>query len=161
MANLQGPLRISPINTWYFQQKYFYRFATTASTPLYIHMKTNLIGASSANMWMIEAVGYNYGRATNTRCSWSFHISTYGAPYTNGYLYNIGLYNQYSGMDAHGVYIASDGYICIRAYASSQYYNGFYLNAYATRSDVTQTNISIIAAVQTTDSGQYYGGVVQ
>lgn len=162
MAILNNPLRIGPVSSWYFQQRHIYRHATTAGSPSYIHMKTNLIGATTYNMWMFEAVGYNYGTAAPVRCSWSFHISTAGAPYTNGFLYNIGLKDIYTGMNAHGVYIASDGYIVLRAYASSHYYNGFTLNAYATRSDVTQSNnVSIIASIQTTDGGNYYGGPVQ
>jgi hypothetical protein len=162
MAILTPPFRIGSVSSWYFQQKYIYNFNTTAGSPLYIHMKTSLIGATTYNMWMFEAVGYNYGVAAPIRCSWGFHISTAGMPYTNGFLYNIGLRNQYPGMSAHGVYIASDGYIVLRAYANgSNYYNGFTLNAYATRSDVTQSNVSIIAAVQTSDSGNYYGGPVQ
>lgn len=161
MAILNPPFRVSAVGSWYYQQRNIFNFNTTATTPLYIHMKTNIIGANGGNMWMIEAIGYNFGNAAPVRCSWGFHISTYGAPYTNGYLYNIGLRNQYTGMNAHGVYIASDGYIVIRAYAATQYYNGFTLNAYSTRSDVTQTNISIISSIQTSDSGNYYGGIVQ
>lgn len=161
MANLTPPFRVSSISSWYFQQKYFYHFYTTAADPQYIHIKTNLIGATSYNMWMIEAIGYNFGKALPIRCSWSFHISTAGAPYTNGFLYNIGLVNQYGGMNAHGVYIASDGYIVLRGYASTNYYTGFILNAYATRSDVTQSNISVISSIQTSNSGNYYGGPVQ
>ena len=56
------------------------------------------------------------------------------------------LVNQYGGMNAHGVYIASDGYIVLRGYASTNYYTGFILNAYATRSDVTQSNIGVISS---------------
>lgn len=161
MASLNQPLRIGPVSSWYAQQRNIFNYNTTSSSPLYIHMKTNLIGATSYNMWMFEAVGYNYGLAAPVRCAWAFHISTAGAPYTNGFLYNIGLKNIYSGMNAHGVYIASDGYIVLRAYAASQYYNGFTINAYSTRSDVTQSNVSIIASVQTSDGGNYYGGPVQ
>jgi len=161
MAILNNPLRIGPVNSWYAQQRHIFRHSTTAGSPQFIHMKTNLIGSTSYNMWMFEAVGYNYGVAAPVRCSWSFHISTYGAPYTNGYLYNIGLKDIYSGMNAHGVYLASDGYIVLRAYAGSHYYNGFTLNAYSTRSDVTQSNVSIIAVAQVSDGGNYYGGIVQ
>jgi hypothetical protein len=161
MANLTPPFRVSSVSSWYFQQKYIYNFNTTSGSPLFIHFKTSLIGATTYNMWMFEAVGYNYGLAAPVRCSWSFHISTAGAPYTNGFLYNIGLVSQYGGLTPHGVYIASDGYIVLRAYAANQYYNGFTLNAYATRSDVTQSNVSIIAAIQTSDGGNYYGGPVQ
>ncbi len=161
MAILNAPLRIVPISSWYMHQWYIYNFNTTSGSPLYIHMKTNLIGATSYNMWMFEAVGYNYGLAAPVRCSWAFHISTAGFPYTNGFLYNIGLRDIYSGMNAHGVYIASDGYIVLRAYAASHYYNGFTLNAYSTRSDVTQSNVSIIAVAQVSDGGNYYGGPVQ
>ena len=161
MATLTPPFRVSSVSSWYFQQKYIYTFNTTSGSPLYIHLKTNLIGATTYNMWMFEAVGYNYGLSAPIRSSWAFHISTAGAPYTNGFLYNIGLVNQYGGLTAHGVYIASDGYIVLRAYAASNYYNGFTINAYATRSDVTQSNVSIIASIQTTDGGNYYGGPVQ
>ena len=161
MAILQPHLLIGPQSSWYVQQKYIYNYKTTASTPLYVHLKTNLIGATTYNMWMFEAVGYNYGTGQNIRCAWSFHISTAGSPYTNGFLYNIGLDQEYNGLNPHGVYIASDGYIVLRSYAASMYYCGFTINAYSTRSDVTQSLVDIIAVAQVDDPGNYYGGPVQ
>ena len=100
-------------------------------------------------MYMIEAVGYNYGAASPVRCAWGFY-------YYLGGVSHVGLQNEYSGMSADGVYTSSDGYLCFRAYAGTHYYNGFILNAYATRTDTTHYAVSITAVNQNSTSGNYY-----
>ena len=151
MAQLAQSMGVYNYSTWSLQQRNFYNFFTGSGSPLYIHMKLNL-GASIDTMYMIEAVGFNYGAAIAIRCAWGFQW-TYGTP---AYVYNLGLQNIYGGMSAHGVYKSSDGYCVIRAYANTHYYNGFMLNAYATRTDTTHYQLSVTAAVQTDNSGNYY-----
>jgi len=148
MANLSTPVSIYPNSSWYLQQRNIYWFNTSISSPSYIHFKTNL-GSGIDTMYMIEAVGYNYGAASPVRCAWGFQWSY-------GVVRNVGAQNEYSGMSADGVYASSDGYLCFRAYASNHYYNGFILNAYATRTDTTHYAVSITAVNQNSTSGNYY-----
>jgi hypothetical protein len=155
MATLLQPLRIYPYqpssswSLWYLQQRNIFNFNTTSGSPLYIHMKTSISGTSADSMWMFEAVGYDYGRASAVRCAWGLYCY-------NSTLYQTGVANIYSGMDANGSYMSSDNYICLRAYASSHYFNGFTLNAYASRLDSPHSNVSILAASQNDNSGNYY-----
>lgn len=148
MAQFTAPLQIYPYSSFYLQQRNFYNFFTGSSSPSYLHFKTNL-GNNIDTLYMIEAVGYNYGNAYAIRCGWGFQWSY-------GVVRNVGLQNGYSGMNADGVYASSDGYLCIRAYAGGHYYNGFMLNAYATRTDQTHYQVSIQAGSQNSTSGNYY-----
>lgn len=157
MGILQTPTYIRPYNgNAYFQQRRIYTFNTTSGSPQYIHFKTNIGGASGYAMYMMEAVGYNYGLALPIRCAWGFYLYSPVSTYATGYLTQIGLKNQYGGLNADGVYMSSDFYVCIRAYAASNYYNGFTLNAYATRTDATSQNVTILSVIQTSNSGNYY-----
>ena len=155
MATLNAPLRIYPYQpssswpTWYLQQRGIFNFNTTSGSPSYIHMKTNIYGPGNDGMYMLEAVGYNYGAAAPVRCAWGLYC------YQNT-LYQTGVANIYGGMNADGIYISSDNYICIRAYAGGNYFNGFTINAYACRLDTQHTNVSITAASQNGTSGNYY-----
>ena len=151
MAQLLQSMGVYNYNSWSLQQRNFYNFFTGSGSPSYIHMKLNL-GPGIDTMYMIEAVGFNYGNGTAIRCAWGFQWS-YGPA---GYIANVGLQNIYGGMSAHGVYKSSDGYCVIRAYANSHYYNGFMLNGYATRTDTTHFQLSVISAVQTDNAGNYY-----
>ena len=149
MATLNAPLRIYPYNSWYLQQRGIYNFNTTSSSPTYVHMKTDIYAPSQDSMWMFEAVGYNYGASAPVRCSWGIYCY-------QGTLYQTGVANIYSGMNADGMYKSSDNYITIRAYAGGMYYLGFTLNVYACRLDTTHQNVSILAASQNSTSGNYY-----
>lgn len=148
MANLNAPLNIYKYQSWYLQQRSIYNFNTTGGSPSYIHFKTNIWYDEDA-MYMIEAVGYNYGAASPIRCAWGFYM--YG-----GSLYQSGVANIYGGMNADGMYVSSDNRICIRAYAGGHYYSGFTLNAYACRLDTTHHQVQILAASQNSTSGNYY-----
>lgn len=148
MAQFAAPLQIYPYSSFYLQQRNFYNFFTGSGSPSYLHFKTNL-GNNIDTLYMIEAVGYNYGNAYAIRCGWGFQWSY-------GVVRNVGLQNGYSGMNADGVYASSDGYLCIRAYAGGHYYNGFMLNAYATRTDQTHYQVSVTASSQNSTSGNYY-----
>jgi len=158
MATFQGPTDIGPYNAnSYFTQRAFYTFNTTVSSPTYIHMKTNIGGLSNYAMYMIEAVGYNYGVGAAIRCAWGFYLYSPAATYATGTLNSVGLKNQFGGMSADGVYMSSDYFVTIRAAVSSNYFNGFTLNGYSVRTDTgAAQNISIQAAVQTSNSGNYY-----
>lgn len=155
MANLQPPLNIYPYqpssawSLWYIQQRNIFRFNTTSGSPAYVHMKTNISGAGADGMYMFEAIGYAYGGASPIRCSWGLYIY-------NGTLYQTGVANIYGGMDANGMYMSSDGYVCIRAYSGGMYYLGFSLNAYACRLDSPHKIVTITAVSQNSTSGNYY-----
>jgi hypothetical protein len=147
MAQLSSPVRVYPYNGWWLQQRNIFNFMTTSGSPTYIHIKTN-IPSNSDSMWMIEAVGYNYGNGNATRSAWGFYV------YSNT-IYGIGLQNAYGGLGVNGVYKSSDNYVVLRC-NQGNYFNGFMLNAYATRGNTTHYNVSVIASVQTDNSGNYY-----
>ena len=63
MAQLAQSMGVYNYNGWSLQQRNFYWFNTGSGSPSYIHMKLNL-GAGVDTMYMIEAVGYNYGNGT-------------------------------------------------------------------------------------------------
>jgi hypothetical protein len=148
MANLSTPVSIYPNSSWHLQQRNFYWFNTGSGSPLYIHFKTNL-GGGIDTMYMIEAIGYNYGNANPVRCGWGFQWSY-------GVVRNVGLQKEYNGLDPNAVYASSDGYLCFSAVSNTHYYNGFILNAYATRTDQTHYAVSITAVNQNSTSGNYY-----
>lgn len=131
-------------------QRAFYWFNTTSGDPLYIHLKTNITKDSNC-MFYIEAEGYNYGRGQPSLCSWTGY--TYSG---TGTIINISLTNFYPGMNADGLYYSSDNYVVLRAYASTNYYNGFILNAVMANPNGFGVAVSISASVQTSQSGAYY-----
>lgn len=134
-------------------QKAFYQFATTdGGAGNYFHLKTNIV-KSGLQMFYIEADGYAYGNGTPILCAWT------GYPYSGtDTLINIGLSNLYAGMEAHGAYQSSDGYVCLRAYTTGPYYCGFVLNSVMANPAGFGYNfkVSITAASQNTNSGNYY-----
>lgn len=114
----------------------------------YYHFKTNMSG-NSWNMGMIEAVGDSYGSNQAIRCAWCWHVSSNCST-----LYSVGLADFYGGLSANGVYLSSDCYVVIRAYGAS-YYSGWALNGY-TVNPTGDFDLQITAAVQTSNSGNYY-----
>ena len=112
----------------------------------YFHYKTN-IALSTYIMVMIEAIGYAYGANQSIRSSWVF--------YSYSYLANQGTADVYGGLNAHGVYVSSDNYVCIRANAAS-YFSGWLFNAYTVNPAGYNANVSFTAVVQTSNSGNYY-----
>jgi hypothetical protein len=112
----------------------------------YFHYKTN-IALSTYIMVMIEAIGYAYGANQSIRSSWVF--------YTYSFLANPGTADVYGGLNAHGVYVSSDNYVCIRANAAS-YYSGWLFNAYTVCPAGYNTDVSFTAVVQTDNAGNYY-----
>ena len=124
-----------------------YTWATTSGVGTYIHFKTD-IGLSTYVMTRVEAVGINYANAAPIRCSWSW--------YTYSYLTNIGLQDIYTGLNANGVYMSSDGYVCFRGYASSLGDSSLMLNMIHVNPTGYGTTVSITAANQNSTSGNYY-----
>ena len=116
------------------QYKGFWKFNSYDWNGNYLHMKTNL---NSTNMWMIEAVGYNYCQATKVRSAWTFH-HWYGIPYQVG-LQRLGGVN---GVNPTNVYMSGDGYIVIVGYSPCWGYCGFMLNGYNTGDGYGQSGIS-------------------
>lgn len=131
-------------------QRAFYRYATVATTPLYLHLKTN-IPKNSDIMFYIEADGFNFGRAQSTLCAWT------GYPYSgSGTIISTSLTNWYTGMDAHGLYLSTDNYVVLRAYASTHYYNGFVLNAVMANPAGYDHKVQILAVAQVDNAGAHY-----
>lgn len=153
MATLATPTRIGSTSYSggtgnYTQQLQIYTFNTTSGSPQYCHFKTN-IDYNANKIITIEAIGYNYGVALPIRCSWSFYT-------VSATLYDRGRVNKASGLDANGLYLSTDNYVCLRAYnASSLYFAGWVFNAYVNTSYYT-SNIQITAANQNSTSGNYY-----
>lgn len=111
----------------------------------YWHYKTN-IALGTYVMGMVEAIGYNYGSGNPIRCAWTFYSYTYLAqPSTQNY---------YNGLTAHGVYVSSDSYICLRA-TGSPYFSGWVFNA-TTLAAGNGTQISFTAVSRNSNSGNYY-----
>lgn len=140
MANLLANTKVvSGVQHDIFQHRFY-------GGDSYFHYKTN-IALSTYIMVMIEAVGYSYGANQSIRSSWVF--------YSYSHLANPGVQDVYGGMNAHGVYVSSDNYVCIRAYCPS-YFSGWTFNAYCVNPAGYNTNISFLASVQTSNSGNYY-----
>jgi hypothetical protein len=141
MANLTPSTRISGVGVKYdFFQHRFY------GGDNYFHYKTN-IALSTYVMVMIEAIGYAYGANQSIRSSWVF--------YSYSYLASAGTANVYSGLSADGVYVSSDGYVCIRANCAS-YFSGWCFNAYTVCPAGFNADVTFTAVVQTSNSGNYY-----
>ena len=101
-------------------------YNSTASTPTWIHIKTN-IPKGSGIMYAIHAEGYNYGTARSIDCVWTGY--TYG-PWGNS-INNRTQYTEVSnGLDAQDQYYSTDNYLVLTANASSFYYIGFVMHAY-------------------------------
>jgi hypothetical protein len=147
MANLISTV-IGPNSDNKLIQYDFYKYMTTASTPSYIHMKTNN-PILSGQMSMIEAIGYNFGLSLPIRCAWTMY--TYGG----GGVYP-GMQNCYGGLNADNIYASSDGYAVIVAYATTLYYCGFSLNAYQTAGNGRGLKLSILASAQSASATGVY-----
>ena len=142
MANFLANTRPAPgVQLGFFKDRYY-------GGNNYFHYKTNI--NMSNIMCTIEAVGYSYGAGTAIRSAWCFY--SYGG---SGTAISIGTSNVYSGMNAHGVYTSSDGYVVIRAYTPS-YYSGWIFNAYCLNPTGYNFNVSVTASVQTDNAGNYY-----
>lgn len=140
MANLLGNTKVvAGVRHDFYQNRYY-------GGNNYFHYKTN-IALSTYTMVMIEAIGYAYGANQSIRSSWVF--------YSYSYLASAGVADVYGGLNAHGVYVSSDNYVCIRAYCAS-YFSGWMFNAYTLCPAGYNADVSFIASVQTDNSGNYY-----
>ena len=140
MANLKGNTKITyGVQHDFYQNRYY-------GGDTYFHYKTN-IPLSTYIMVMIEAIGYAYGAGRGIRSSWVF--------YSYAYLANASTQNVYGGLDAHGVYVASDNYVVIRANAAS-YFSGWTFNAYCLNPTGYNQDISFTAVSQNSNAGAYY-----
>ena len=120
----KGPNYSSSIGDGYLEQLNIYNLNMGGNwSSKYFHFKTNQRGSHNSIV-TIEGVGYNYGTARPIKCMWSFYA-------WNNRIYDKGMTTaSYSGVDAHGMYMSSDGYVCIRAYTVHHYVCGIMLNAY-------------------------------
>lgn len=143
MATFNLPTSVSPAGAEGHIQ---YGIATLSTNESfgYIDVKTDIPASIGSIMVMFEAVGYAYASQQAIRSSWSFHR------YANT-TYNVGLHNCYPGLNATGVYVSADGYMCLKATVSSTYFIGVTFNAYLTTTNsgeglkVGVTNIATTA----------------
>jgi hypothetical protein len=120
-------------------------------TAKYIHMKTNILRYSSV-MYMIEAIGYNYGTAQSVRCAFTGYMYDLAGQT----IYNPTQFTNYPGLTAHGQYLSSDNYLCLRFSAASAYYLGFVLNVYQMNPIQVQHYVLVSDFVTNTTSGAHY-----
>ena len=106
-------------NGYGFRKTGFFTYNSTSSTSGYIHMLTN-IPESTFALYMIEAVGYNYGLAQDIYCTWGFrptgikdNIKYASESRTNGLLPG--------STTLQGIYISSSENVVVYAYAASFY----------------------------------------
>lgn len=151
MATLATPTNVRTAGSGWYTKYNIYTFNTTSGSPYYVHFKTN-VSASTEKIFMIEAIGYNYGLALPIRSSWGVYTTGGGSTTAKGLQDAGGPLG--AGLNANGVYTSTDGYACIRAYASSLYFAGWILNAHVHPSYAV--DITITAANQNSTSGAYY-----
>ena len=145
MAYLLTPTNVRTSgNGWYMQYNIYTFYTTSAGIP-YIHFKTN-VSASTEKIFMIEAIGYDYGNGDAIRCAWGLYT-------TGGSVVSKGL-QSFGYTSADGVYVSGDGYACIRLYSSQNYFTGFVLNAHTNAN--FSANIAISAVSNNNTSGNYY-----
>ena len=133
----------------FMQYKGFWKFNSYDWNANYLHMKTNI---NTVNMWMIEAVGYNYCYATKVRSTWTFHWD--GANlYNRSYNYLGGG----NGCNPTNIYMSGDGYVVLVGYSACWGYCGFMLNGYNTADGYNQSAISNNKVPQITASA-FSGG---
>lgn len=148
MAKLKE-LNLVKAGNFYIQQRSFAAFRQT-NYPTSLHIKLN-IPTQDYSMWMIEAVGYNYGMQQSIRTSWVW----YSYPPSGGVGY-IGLANAYPGLTAAAVYNSTDGYVCLRADATSMYFIGLILNAYRNNDGNGHYKVQMLSyAFTTTTANQF------
>lgn len=148
MAQFAAPTNVRTAGSGWYAQYQLYNFYTTSGSPNYIHFKTN-VSTSTEKIFMLEAIGFNYGTGQAIRCSWGVYTTGGGSAIHKG----LQTFSS-TGLTADGVYASSDGYACIRAYATSHYFNGFVLNGHVHPS--YSVTLSITAANQNSTSGNYY-----
>lgn len=146
MANINTNLRLYSQGSS-IQNLGFYNFGTTSYSGSYYHFKTN-DRLELYNMIRVEAVGSNYSQSAPIRCAWVW--------YTYTYLANVGLQNIYTGLEANGVYMSSDGYVCFRSYTPNAGDVSFSLNLLTANPNGVNFNLQITAVNQNSTSGNHY-----
>lgn len=139
MARLAASTKMTGVKYDFFQNRYY-------GGDTYFHYKTN-IALSTYIMVMIEAIGYAYGANQSIRASWVF--------YSYSHLANPGTATVYGGLSADGVYVSSDGYVCIRANCAP-YFSGWCFNSYCVNPAGYNTDVVFTAVSQNSNSGNYY-----
>jgi hypothetical protein len=137
-----APLSIGPG----YQQRGIASFWDGNSGLQFVHIKTS-IPQQTYVMPMIEIIGYNYATAQPIRMA--FVIYTYSYLISNWQ-------NVYNGLIGDGVYISSDGYICLRLYASNLYYVGFSIDAYSVAGNGAGYEVGILAMTANNNPGNAY-----
>ncbi len=147
MANIAGPLQIYPVGTTSYKQYGVYNFVSNSyAAGNYYHFKTS-IALSTYVMTMVEAVGINYAASKPIKCAWVM--------YSYSYLIG-GTQTLYDGVSAHGVYLSSDNYFCLRAYVATPGDTSFQLSCVQANPSSPGYGLTITAAVHNNNSGNHY-----
>ena len=129
----------------------FYRHGATFSGTTYIHVKTNFPRYGS-QMYMIEAIGYNYGVAQSIQCAFvGYTYNSPGAVITNG-----GQSQAYPGLTAHGQYLSTDDFVVLRFFATDCTYAAFSLNCYQANPIGASISPQVTAIVLNNTAGAHY-----
>jgi hypothetical protein len=151
MAMLLSPTKIHDSIATRIQMN-FYRYSEgNLGAGQFIHLKTNMARYSGL-MYMIEAVGYNYGLAQSIRCSWTGYLYDL-VPTT---IYNPTQFQGYPGLTAHGQYLSSDNFVVLRATASTLNWPSFNLSCYQMNPVGVNSNVMITAVATNTTSGAHF-----
>lgn len=149
MATFTTPTNVRTAESGWYAQYHLFNFYTYSGSPQYVHFKTN-VSTSTQKIFMLEAIGFNYGTGQAIRCSWGIYTTGGGGATAKG----LQTFSS-TGLTADGVYASSDGYACIRAYnGSSLYYAGWILNGHVHPN--YSVTLAITAANQNSTSGNYY-----
>ena len=146
MATFATPTNVRTAGSGWCSQYHLYNFYTYSGSPYYVHFKTN-VSTSTEKIFMLEAIGFNYGTGQAIRCSWGVYTTGGGGAVQKGLQTS-------TGLTADGVYASSDGYACIRAFSSNLYYAGWILNGHVHPS--YSVTLAITASSQNSTSGNYY-----
>jgi hypothetical protein len=138
MADISGPLQIYPVSTTSYKQYGVYNFVSNSyGAGNYYHFKTS-IALSTYVMTMVEAVGINYAASKPIKCLIG------------------GTQTLYDGVSAHGVYLSSDNYFCLRAYVATPGDVSFQLSCVQANPSAPGYGLTITAAVHNNNSGNHY-----
>lgn len=146
--DIHGKLSLYPAAATGLTELNKYVWVTTSYSGNYIHFKTN-VTLNTYIMTRVEAIGVNYAVSAPIRSAWCW--------YSYSYLIDGGSQNIYTGLQASGVYMSSDGYICFRGSHGSSLGDAFFMLSVVHANPTGYgADILITAANQNSVSGNYY-----
>lgn len=129
----------------------FFLYDAYVPSSTHLHFKTN-IARYSDQMYMIEAIGYNYGRGQAIQCAFTGYM--YNSPGTT--IHSPTQFQGAPGLVADGQYVSSDNFLVLRFSTNTTVYAGFVLNAYFTNPNSNLVAPQITAYNAGTNSGTVY-----